>query len=437
MTTVQSQALFQRALSVTTAGVHSNSRARSPHPLYFQRAQGPYVWDIDGNRYIDLGMGNGAVLLGHNDPVVQAAVLKAVETGMTTGLETAAAVRAAELFVTLVPSAERVRFTNTGTEAVLHLLQIARAYTGRRRIAKVEGAYHGWADPVFVSTWPNLALAGPAAAPIALPGTAGLDPDVVGATLVLPFNDIRATEALLRQHAGELAAVLVEPTLIDAGFIPADPEFLSMLRRVTGEIGALLVFDELLTGFRLATGGAQAHYDIQADLALFGKALGNGYPVAAVAGKREVMERSAPGPGNASFVGTFNGHAVVMAAVEASLQQLADGSVIAQIQARTDWLIARFREMAAQHGVPAQMQGEGGHIHWYFTDEPVSTYREAANASAARYAAFITVLGESGYLVSPNYLLHHAISLAHQPDVLEELVAAMDRGLAAAAQITT
>ncbi len=328
MTTIQSEALFQRALNVTTAGVHSNSRARSPHPLYFRRAEGPYVWDIDGNRYVDLGMGNGAVLLGHNDPAVQAAVHQAIDAGMTTGLETEAAVRAAELFVTLVPSAERVRFTNTGTEAVLHMLQIARAYTGRQRIAKVEGAYHGWADPVFVSTWPNLALAGPEAAPVALPGTAGLDPGVVGSTLVLPFNDIHAAEALLRQHAGELAAVLVEPTLIDAGFIPADPDFLAMLRRVSDETGTLLVFDELLTGFRLATGGAQAQYGIQADLALFGKALGNGYPVAAVAGKRDVMERSAPGAGNASFVGTFNGHAVVMAAVEASLRQLADGSAI-------------------------------------------------------------------------------------------------------------
>lgn len=432
-----SQSLYARALRVTPAGVHSNSRARPSHPIYYQRADGPYIWDVDGARRVDLGMGNGAVLLGHNHPWVQEAVRAALETGITCGLETESALRAAELFVQIVPSAEQVRFANTGTEAMLHALQIARAVTGRRRIAKTEGAYHGWADSVQVSTWPDLAKAGPEDAPNPLPGTGGMDPEVVRDTLILPFNHLAPSERLLREHADEVAAVVVEPVMIDVGFIPARPEYLAMLRRVCDETGIVLLFDELLTGFRVARGGAQERYGVQADLAIYGKALGNGYPVAAVAGKADVLARSAPGAGNASFVGTFNGHAVVMAAVEASLQALADGSATATLQRNTELLITAFDELAARHGVPAQMQGGGGHIHWYFTGEAVGSYRQAAYASKARYAAFIETLAARDFAVFPNYLLHHAISLAHDESVLEALIDAMDAGLQAAARVET
>lgn len=435
MQTTRSQALYDRALRSTIAGVHSNSRARAPHPLYFERADGPYLWDVDGNRYVDLGMGNGAVLLGHNDPAVRAAVQRALDTGLTAGVESELAVEAAELLMGMAPAVECVRFTNTGTEALLHALQTARAHTGRRKIAKVEGAYHGWADPVFVSTWPDITQAGADDEPIALPGTGGLDPSIVRDTVVLPFNNSAATARLLRQHGDELAAILVEPTMIDVGYIPADPAYLAMLRAVADEIGALLVFDELLTGFRLARGGAQEYYGIQADLSLFGKALGNGYPVAALAGKRHVLERSAPGPGNANFVGTFNGHVISMAATVASLRALADGAAIEELQDNTRLLIDAFYALAEDHGVPAHMQGNGGHIHWYFTEEPVRDYRQAFRSSQSRYAAFISVLADAGFQVAPRYLLHHAISLAHNKTVLDDLIAAMDRGLAAAAQV--
>lgn len=435
MDTNNSQRLYERAVRSTVAGVHSNSRAREPHPLYFSRADGPHLWDVNDNRYIDLGMGNGAVLLGHNYQPVQAAVGRALASGLTAGVESVSAVQAAELLVRMVPAIECVRFTNTGTEALLHALQTARAHTGRRKIAKVEGAYHGWADQVFVSTWFDVGQAGPEDAPLSLAGTGGLDPLLVRDTLVLPFNNLAATERLLRQHGQELAVIIVEPTMIDVGYIPADPAYLAMLRQVADDTGALLVFDELLTGFRLARGGAQELYGITADLSLFGKALGNGYPVAALAGKRVVMEKSGPGPGNANFVGTFNGHVVSMAAVEASLGALENGEAIATLQARTDALIDAFQTLANRHGVPAQMQGRGGHIHWYFSPEPVRNYRDAFRSNHRRYSAFISVLAASGFLVAPKYLLHHAISLAHDTAVLDELIAAMDRGLAAAAQI--
>lgn len=434
--TNKSQALYERARAITPAGVHSNSRARAPHPIYYQRADGPWIWDVDGNQIVDLGMGNGAVMLGHNHPAVQEAVARALQTGITSGLETEVAFRAAEQFLQIVPSAEQVRFTNTGTEAMLHALQIARAKTGRRRIAKNEGAYHGWADSVNISTWPNLNDAGPADAPHPVAGANGLDAEVVRDALIIPFNQPEAAEKLLRAHAHELAAVIVEPTMIDMGFVPAEPEHLAMLRRVADDTGIVLLFDELLTGFRLARGGAQEFYNMQADLAIYGKALGNGYPVAAVAGKREFMEWSAPGAGRASFVGTFNGQAVMMAAAEAALQQLADGSATALLQQRTEFLTTAFAELAARYGVPAQMRGGGGHIHWYFMENAPRSYRDAVrNASAARYAAFIQVLAASGFMVFPNYLLHHAISLAHDEPILDKLISAMDAGLQAAGRV--
>lgn len=436
MQTAQSKGLYERALRSITAGLNSNTRARAPHPLYFSRADGPHVWDVDGNRYVDLAMGNGAIMLGHNNPVIREAVTAALATGITTGLESETSVRAAELFLRLVPSAERVRFANTGSEAMLHVLHMARTLTGRQAIAKVEGAYHGWFDSVYVSTWPPLAEAGPDDAPTALPGTLGLVKSSMSDAVVLPFNDIGATERLIHARAKDLAAIIVEPSLIDVGFIPAEREYLLTLRRLADETGALLVFDELLTGFRLARGGAQESYNIRADLAIYGKALGNGFPVAAVAGQQRFMEISTPGLGKTAFVGTFNGHAVILAAVEASLKQLADGKATAQLQTRTTTLIKEFQTLARRHDVPAQMQGGGGHIHWYFIPEPVRNYRQAARANRERYAAFITVLADAGFLVWSNYLQHHAISLAHGDDEVKQLVAAMDEGLEAAARVT-
>jgi glutamate-1-semialdehyde 2,1-aminomutase len=430
----RSHEIYERAQRSVTAGLHSNSRARAPHPIYFSKADGPNVWDVDGNRYVDLGMGNGAVMLGHNNAAIREAVNAALATGMSAGLETETSIQAAELFLSMVPT-ERVRFTNTGTEAMLHVLHMARAATGRQRIAKVEGAYHGWFDSVYISTWPPLDQAGSDDAPIPLPGTGGLLKSAVQEAVILPFNDSVAAERIIRAHASELAAIVVEPTMIDVGFIPADAEYLATLRRLADETGALLVFDELLTGFRLARGGAQEKYSIRADLATFGKALGNGFPVAAVAGRQKYMDASAPGPGKAAYVGTFNGHAIAMAVVEASLKQLADGQATAILESRTEALIKEFQDLARATGVAAQMQGGGGHIHWYFTADPVRNYRQAARSNRNQYAAFISVLADAGFLVSPNYLLHHAISLEHKQGEMDQLVAAMKQGLTAAARV--
>jgi glutamate-1-semialdehyde 2,1-aminomutase len=435
VSTERSRALYERAVRSVPGGVHSNTRYRSPWPLYFSRAEGPYVWDVDGRRYVDLMLGNGAIALGHAHPEVQAAVRAQLDTGLTTGLESELAAEVAERFLALVPAAERVRFATTGTEAVMHALMLARAATGRQRVAKVEGAYHGWYDPVYVSAWPDLAAAGPADAPRPLPGAPGLDRAWTARTVVLPLNDLPATEALLAAHASDLAAVLVEPVLIDAGFVPAEPAYLQGLRRLCDRWGIVLVFDELLTGFRLAPGGAQEHFGVRADLATYGKALANGYVLSAVAGRADLMDLSAPGAGRPGFVGTFNGHALSLAAARAALDVLGrdDGAAQRTFAAMTRQLQAAFADAARRHGVEAELAGGGGHFQWYFAPGPFRCYRDAARSDAAACQRFVAALLAEGVYALPGALSHHAVSLAHAGAALEQVAAAFEAGMRAVA----
>ena len=419
-----SRALFERGSRSVPAGTHSNSRAAAPHPRYYARAEGAYLWDVDGNRWADYVMGNGAVILGHSDQHVNEAVRQALEDGLGAGVESELSITVAEKFLQLVPKAERVRFTNTGTEAAMHAAHVARAITARPGLAKMEGAYHGWWDEVFVSTWPDLTKAGDSRAPKALPGGSGLKEDVVRGAVVVPFNDLEAARELLSAHRERIAALFVEPAMVDVGFIPPEPGYLRGLRDVTQELGIVLVFDELLTGFRVSLGGAQEKYDVSPDLSMWGKALANGFPIAALAGRRDVMERSAPGPDNAPFVGTFNGYRPALAACLATLERLEDGSVLRRLGERSQELSRRFDEVARERGVPARLHAGGGHFQPYFTDEKVTDYRSAATTDGARYNIWKDTLAESGMLVASKALLHSAFSAAHSDDDLEALLAA-------------
>ena len=422
MSMQRSRAIYDRARGKVPAGTHSNSRAAQPHPRYFARGHGAYVWDVDGERFTDWVMGNAAVVLGHGDEHVADAVRKAFEDGLGAGLETELSIAAAETFLEIVPAAEQVRFTNTGTEAAMHAVHLARAVTGRTAIAKVEGAYHGWWDEVFVSTWPDLSRAGDAGRPASLPGGPGLDPDATGRAVVVPFNDLDATRAILTEHRDRLAALFVEPTMIDVGFIPPRDGYLQGLREITAELGIVLVFDELLTGFRIAVGGAQQKYGVQADVSMWGKGLANGFPIAALAGKREFMERTAPGPDNAPFVGTFNGYRPGLAACLATLERLADGSVVAGLNRRSRELSEAFDAIAAEHGVPARLHSGGGHFQPYFTASEVVDYRSAAATNAAHYDVWRATLAERNLLLVPKALLHGAFSAAHGDEDFERFL---------------
>jgi len=413
MTSDRSHAIFERGRDMVPAGTHSNSRVAQPHPRYFQRAAGAELWDVDGNRWLDFVMGNAAVVLGHGDPDVSAAVRAALDDGLGAGVESELSIAAAEKFLELVDAAEQVRFTNTGTEAAMHAVHVARVVTGRPAIAKIEGAYHGWWDEVFVSTWPDLARAGQPLRPSSLAGGPGLDPDAVGRAVVIPFNDLEAARSLLTEHRDRIAALFVEPTMIDVGFIPPQAGYLQGLRAITDDLGIVLVFDELLTGFRIAVGGAQAKYGVNADLSMWGKGLANGVPIAALAGMRTFMERTGPGPENAPFVGTFNGYRPALAACLATLEKLQDGSIVAGLNRRSAELSDAFASLAQGFGVPAKLHSGGGHFQPYFTDSDVIDYRSAATTNAERYHVWSTTLTEQGLMVVPKALLHGAFSAAH------------------------
>jgi glutamate-1-semialdehyde 2,1-aminomutase len=417
-----SRRLHERALKAVPSGTHSNSRVAAPHPTYFQRAQGAHLWDADGNRWTDFSMGNGAVILGHADPHVTAATQEALATGLGAGVESELSIAAAEKFLHLVPTAERVRFTNTGTEAVMHAVHVARAVTGRPGIAKVEGAYHGWWDEVFVSTWPDLGAAGRATAPVPLPGGAGLRPEAVTSAVVVPFNDLDATAAILHARREQVAALVVEPVMIDVGYIPPEDGYLEGLRAITRELGIVLVFDELLTGFRVALGGAQGRYGVAPDLSVWGKALANGFPIAALAGSREMMARTEPGAGNAPFVGTFNGYRPALAACLATLERLEDGAVTRSLEERSRRLAAAWDAVLVEAGIPGRLHAGGGHFQPYFTAHRVRDYRSAATTDVAAYERWRSTAAERALLLPPKALLHGAFSAAHGDDDLQALI---------------
>lgn len=429
--TGQSEELYRRAARVIPRGTHSDSRVREPHPFYFTHAKGAWVTDADGNRFLDCLMGNGAVILGHAHPGVNRAAVTQLERGLGAGLESELSIRVAEQFLGQVRTAQKMRFANTGTEAILHAIAIARAHTGKPDLAKPEGSYHGWCDFLFVSAFPGLTLAGAPGSPASLPGTPGLHPAAVSSTLILPFNDLENTERLLRENAHRLAAVVLEPVLVDIGWVPAEGEYLKLLRQLTTELGIVLIFDELLTGFRLARGGAQEFYGVTPDLSVFGKALGNGYIISAVAGRSDLLDPDPGDPAHAMFMGTFNSHQVSLAASSAVLDALEDGSIVRRLGQLTESLTSEFSAMARRTGVAAQMRGGGGHFHWYFTEREVTNYRSAAASDARAYAVFQQKLWETGILSARNHLQHHCVSSAHGDEEIALLLRGMRAGLEA------
>jgi len=429
----ESARLYEAAKQFVPAGTHSNSRVRSPHPIYFERGEGAYLFDVDGNRYLDCTMGNGAIMLGHAHPSVSAAVADALHSGLTTGCETRTATEVVQLLASMVPGFGKVRFANTGTEAVMHAIHIARAATGRQRIAKPEGSYHGWYDPIWVSCWPPPDQMGAPIRPASIPASNGLS-TAAKETLILPFNDVQATERLLHENGSQLAAVIVEPVMIDLGWIAATADYLEALRALTQDLGILLIFDELLTGFRLSPGGARQTYGINPDLALYGKALANGFPLAAVEGRAELLELTDPtSGGTVGYVGTFNGHEISLAAAAASLRILQDGSAQAKLATLTQRLQRGFHELAQEHHVDVVLAGGGGHFQPYFTSGEVTDYRSALQTSSAAYSKLLEACARHRILIAEKPLLHSALSTAHAEHDVDRILEAAGEAFSEAA----
>lgn len=430
-----SEKTFKEMEQYMPSGVNSNSRYTAPHPLYYKKGKGAYLTDIDGNEYLDIVLGNGALILGHHHDQFMEKYIQYLDSGIITGVETPLSVKVAKEFLRLVPTMDQVRFSNTGTEAVLHAIMMARTYTNKQDVAVIEGAYNGWSDVVNVSTWADLSQAGVEDQPIPLPGNQGLNEEIVKSTVVIPFNNLAVAEKLLTEHQHRLAALILEPTLIDIGYIEGKKEYLEGLREICTKLNIVLIFDELLTGFREAKGGYQGRIGVTPDLATFGKAIANGFPLSAVAGKKEFMEVSKVQPDGYTFVGTYNGHQSSLAAALAFFEVYDEENVLEQLDEKTDRLIESFQKKAKELSIDGHMVGKGGHIHWYFTKDKPESYREAANNNSEHYMTFIDVLQKEGFYCLAKPLSHHAISLAHGEKELTRFEAAMDKALQAVASL--
>ncbi|WP_171074128.1 aspartate aminotransferase family protein [Nonomuraea basaltis] len=407
-----SRALYSDAQRYLAGGVSSDARRVAGVPLYVDRAEGARLWDVDGNSYLDYVLGQGPALLGHCPPAVVEAITAQAARGMVYSAQHAAEVRVAERICAMVPSAERVRFNTVGSEAVHAALRLARGYTGRSRILKFEGHYHGWLDPVLYSVHPAVDAAGPADSPIAVPGTAGQQPGHADDLIICPWNDLDALTRLMDRHAGQIAAVITEPVLCNTGAIRPDPGYLEAMRRLCDEHGILLIFDEIITGFRLAPGGAQEYLGVMPDLSVFGKAMAGGMQVSALAGRAAVMDHISTG--KIAHAGTFNSQPVGIAAAEATLRVLDERreEVYGTLYARGSALMEGLRAAADKAGVPMLVDGPGPVFQTYFTGAPaVRDYRGFAATDRAMMAGLHAALLDRGVNIVPRGLWF--LSTAH------------------------
>lgn len=401
--------LFAKAQTLIPGGVNSPVRAcRSVgcDPLFIASAAGSKMTTVEGREMIDYVMSWGPMLLGHCDPDVTAAIFEAVPKGVSYGAPCAAEVALAEAVVAAVPGIDMVRMVNSGTEATMSAVRLARGYTGKSMIVKFEGCYHGHSDGF-------LAAAGSGLATFCIPGTPGVPADTVRHTLLAPYNDLDAVKALFESRP-DIAAVIVEPVAGNMGLVPPAPGFLEGLRELTAAHGAILIFDEVITGFRLAYGGAQSVYGIDPDLTCLGKIIGGGLPVGAYGGKRHIMERIAP-CGDVYQAGTLSGNPLAMAAGLATLKKLKNADY-AGLAERTKALAEEMAAILRSKGAPVTLTHIASLFTLFFCDGPVTNFDEAKKGDAARYASFYNQMREAGIILAPSAYECAFTSFAHSED---------------------
>ncbi|MBS7626846.1 aspartate aminotransferase family protein [Candidatus Bathyarchaeota archaeon] len=420
--------LFERASRVVPGGIHSNIRYMQPFPYIFERGRGARLFDVDGEEYIDCVVNYGALILGHGDRRVTEAAKQQLESGLTCGVESELSIKLAERLNSIIPCAEMVKFSLSGTEAVAHALNIVRGYTGRDKIIKIEGGYNGWSDTVIVNVHPDPSKAGPASSPNKIYETKGVPENAKENTIVIPFNDGEVAEKAIRDNKDKVAALIVEPVVFNSGAIMPKEGYLQHLREATEKNDVLLIFDEVITGFRLAPGGGQEYFDVTPDLATFAKAMANGFPISAVAGRRDIMKVSAPG-GGVMYGGVYNGSQVCVAAALATLDAIEDGEVQRRLNESTQYLSKRFAEIVEDRGVEAQLLGLGGQFCVYFTDEDIVDYRSAAKSDRAKSQRFHRNLLDRGIYTYDGYLFHNGICAAHTMQDLDYILQQMSKSL--------
>lgn len=418
-----SKKLFEEAKRLTPGGVHSAIRFSSPYPLFISRAIGAKICDADGNEYLDYHLGFGSVLLGHCHPKVNAAVKDQLDKGIIYGLSHELEVEAARKISAHVPSAEMVRFCSSGTEATYHAIRAARAYTGRKKIVKFEGAYHGWHDFVSVSSSPSLSEAGPEESPTPVPDTDGLT-EASKETIVVPFNRPEILEKVVKKNRNHIAALITEPVLHgSATCIPPQNGFLRFLREITREHGIVLLFDEVVSGFRYHLGGAQKLFDVVPDVTTFAKAMANGFPVGAVCGNEDIMSKFKP-TGNVEYGGTYNGNPISMAATVATIKELEGGKIHQHLFNLGQMLRDHLEGYVAELGLVAQVVGFGSVFQLLFTDKQIVEYRDTLAANKEDFMKFQKGMMQKGVFLIPQPNKRCHISAAHTKEDVERTVEA-------------
>ena len=414
MDTSRSHALFERARHLLPGGVNSPVRAFKSvggEPFFVQRADGPYLFDVDGNRYIDYVGSWGPMIVGHNHASVRQAVKRAIGDGLSFGAPCEAEVTMAERLATLIPSCEMVRMVNSGTEATLSAIRLARGATGRPCIVKFEGCYHGHGDSFLVK-------AGSGALTLGVPTSPGVPKALADLTLTLPYNDFGAATALFEQVGADIAGLIIEPVVGNANCLPPREGYLQHLRELCTRHGALLIFDEVMTGFRVALGGAQARYGVTPDLSTFGKIIGGGMPVGAYGGRRDLMERIAPA-GPIYQAGTLSGNPVAMAAGLAMLDLVSAPGFHDALEASTHALCDGLEAAARDAGVPFTTARVGGMFGLFFTEQAyVDTYAQAVACDAAAFNRFFHAMLARGVYLAPSAFEAGFMSSAHDADVI-------------------
>ncbi|WAA12951.1 aspartate aminotransferase family protein [Fervidibacillus halotolerans] len=423
--TEKSREWLKKAVEVMPGGVTANIKSFAPYPIIMKHGHGAYLEDVDGNEYIDYLLAYGALMIGHNHPKMKERIVKQLEEDGTNlfGTPHEREYRLAKRIQSYYPSMEMVRYTNSGTEGTLLAIRLANAYTGKQKIAKFEGHYHGGYDKVLFSINPDPKKAGPIHTPTPIPESKGIDPYYEKNILILPFNDLKGTEAILNEHKDEIAAVIIEP--IQGGFIPATPAFIQGLRKITEQLGIILIFDEVKTGFRIGIGGAQSMYGVKPDLTVLGKVIGGGFPIGIVGGKKEIMMES--GPKHSSDVfdvsqgkkttatevlfhsGTYNGHPTILAVADTVLDILEEEGK--EVLKRTERLKKGLEDLFRKRGIPMQALGKGTIFSVVLTEKDVKNYRDLQNSNLSLRKKIDYLLLNEGIYTKP--MNRYSLSVAH------------------------
>ena len=422
----QNEVLFVRAKKTIPGGVNSPVRAFRQVggvPRFVSRAKGPYFWDAEDKRYIDLIMSWGPMIVGHAHPEVVEAVQRAAETSFSYGAPTKGEIELAERICELMPSIEQVRMVSSGTEATMSALRLARGYTGRDLIIKFEGCYHGHADSLLVKAGSGLLTF--ADSTQNAPSSGGVPQDVVKHTLVLPYNDVAAIEEVFQRQGDQIAAVIIEPIAGNMNLIQPSPEFLSAIRHLTSKHGSVLIYDEVMTGFRVALGGAQSLQGITPDLTCLGKVMGGGMPMAAFGGKKDIMSKLAP-LGNVYQAGTLSGNPVAVASGLKTLEIVSRPGFYECLSGQTEKLMAGLKQAADEAKIPFAVDSVGGMFGFYFADQVPTSFEAVTQTNIEAFKKFFHAMLDEGVYLAPSAYEAGFTSIAHDNEVLDAIIAAAD-----------